>query len=232
MEGFTYIDIFATKGIEYLLAIGFLGVLILFWRFLTTPMVKAFEPVSAQTVIPSIHEWFQILDGLYYHRGHSWLLPEGEDVVRIGLDDFAGKLIGKPNEIILPKIGSRIEQGEKGFKFAFNGKTIEMLSPVNGDVISVNEGVLKNPELIYHDPYEKGWLVKVKANRIKRDLKNLLSGSLVSVWMMDTIDSLRERMGGNLELVYQDGGIPMQGIASILSPDEWDKLAAEYLMSE
>jgi glycine cleavage system H protein len=76
MEGFTYVDIFATKGIEYLLVIGFLMVFILFWRTLNTPAKVAYEYVT-EKVIPSISEWFYSPEGVYYHRGHSWAVWKG-----------------------------------------------------------------------------------------------------------------------------------------------------------
>ena len=71
----------------------------------------------------------------------------------------------------------------------------------------------------------------VKPRNAKSDLKNLLSGRLVSAWMEETVNSLRVRMGENLGLVYQDGGVPVTGIAKALSPDKWDEVAKEYLLS-
>jgi len=92
MEGFSYVDIFATKGIEYLLVIGFLGLLVFFWRFLVTPSKSALE-FEFESAVPDVTEWFKIMDGLFYHKGHSWAMPEGDNIVKIGMDDFAQKLI-------------------------------------------------------------------------------------------------------------------------------------------
>jgi glycine cleavage system H protein len=229
MEGFTYVDIFATKGIEYLLVIGFLMVFILFWRTLSTPAKAAYEYVT-ETVIPAISEWFHIPEGVYYHQGHSWAVPEG-NTVKVGMDDFAQKLVGKPNTINLPEVGSQIEQGSSGWKLGFGSTSIDMISPVNGEVVKINEDVVKNPDLINQDPYGKGWLMMVKPHNLKADTKNLLTGRLASAWMEDTVDSLRERMGEDLGVVYQDGSVVVSGIAKALSPDKWDKLAKEYLLS-
>jgi glycine cleavage system H protein len=229
MEGFTYIDIFATKGIEYLLVIGFLMVFILFWRVLSTPAKAAYEYVT-ETLIPAISDWFHIPEGLYYHQGHSWAVPEG-NTVKIGIDDFAQKLVGKPRSINLPRVGSQIEQGNSGWKLDFGPTSIDMVSPVNGEVVKVNEEVIKNPDLINQDPYGKGWLIMVKPRNIKADIKNLLTGKLAAAWMEETVDSLRERMGEDLGVVYQDGGVVVSGIAKVLSPDKWDEVAKEYLLS-
>ena len=229
MEGFTYVDIFATKGTEYLLVIGFLMVFMFFWRFLSTPARAAYEYVT-EKIIPAISEWFHLPEGLYYHQGHSWAVPEG-NMVKVGLDDFAQKLVGKPRAVVLPRVGSQIEQGNRGWKLGFDSTAIDMVSPVNGEVVKINEEVLKNPELINEDPYGKGWLMMIKPRNVKADLTNLLTGRLAAAWMERTMDTLRERMGEDLGLVYQDGGIPVTGIAKALSPDKWDEVAREYLLS-
>ena len=229
MEGFTYVDIFATKGTEYLLVIGFLMVFMFFWRFLSTPARAAYEYVT-EKIIPAISEWFHLPEGLYYHQGHSWAVPEG-NMVKVGLDDFAQKLVGKPRAVVLPQVGSQIEQGNRGWKLGFDSTAIDMVSPVNGEVVKINEEVLKNPELINEDPYGKGWLMMIKPRNVKADLTNLLTGRLAAAWMERTMDTLREKMGEDLGLVYQDGGIPVTGIAKALSPDKWDEVAREYLLS-
>jgi glycine cleavage system H lipoate-binding protein len=230
MEGFTYVDLFATKGIEYLLVIGFLLVLVPFWRFLRVPARAGMEVV--RRAMASVAQWFSLPEGLYYHQGHSWIMPQGADLVKVGVDDFAQKLVGKSNRINLPKIGSRIEQGDVGWKLGIDAKTINMLSPVTGDVVAVNKDIVKNPALINQDPYGKGWLMMVKPNNRHAAVKNLLTGKLATAWMEKTADALRERIGGDLGTVYQDGGLPISGIAKALVPDAWDRMASEFLLTQ
>jgi glycine cleavage system H protein len=88
MEGFTYVDIFATKGIEYLLVISVLVLFIPFWRMVSRPARAIYE--AAESVVPAISEWFHFPEEkVYYHQGHSWAMPESGNVVRVGIDDFA-----------------------------------------------------------------------------------------------------------------------------------------------
>ena len=230
MEGFTYVDLFATKGIEYLLVIGFLLVLVPFWSFLRVPARTGLEAV--RRVMASVAQWFSLPEGLHYHQGHSWVMPQGAELVKVGVDDFAQRLVGRSNKISLPKVGSRIEQGDVGWKLGIDSKTIDMLSPVTGDVVAVNKDIAKNPDLINQDPYGKGWLMMVKPDNKRATVKNLLTGKLATAWMEKTADALRERMGGELGVVYQDGGLPVSGIAKALSPDEWDKIASEFLLTQ
>lgn len=231
MEGFTYVDIFATKGIEYLLVIGFLLIFILYWRFLTTPATRAIGFASKRAFIPSFSEWFNIPENLYYHQGHTWAIPESEGVVKIGIDDFASKLLGNFNSIRPPALGSKISQGEPALMVMIDGKEIPLLSPVNGEVVVLNENLLKNPEKLNNDPYKEGWLMKVKTPRISTDIKNLLSGRMAKAWMNATLERLRELSGGELGLVYQDGGFPVNGIARALNPNDWEKIIGEFLVA-
>ena len=230
MEGFTYVDLFASKGIEYLLVIGFLLVLVPFWRFLRVPARAGMEVV--RRAMASVAQWFSIPEGLYYHQGHSWIMPQGAELVKVGVDDFAQKLVGRSNKINLPKVGARIEQGDVGWKFGIDAKTIDMLSPVSGDVVAVNKDIVKNPNLVNQDPYGKGWLMMVKPDNQRAAVKNLLKGKLAKSWMEETADILREKMGSDLGVVYQDGGLPISGIAKALAPDEWDKMASEFLLTQ
>ena len=132
----------------------------------------------------------------------------------------------------LPEANFRVEQGEIGWRIQSDSKLIDVLSPVNGNVIAVNEEVLKSPELIEQDPYGKGWLFKVQVSKMKPNLRNLLSGKLAVAWMENTVRTLQERMAGDLGVVMQDGGLPVSGFAKALSPDKWDDIAAEFLLTK
>jgi glycine cleavage system H lipoate-binding protein len=228
MEASGYVDIFATKGIEYLLVIGFLLALVLFWRLLTrsTPHTAG---VGA-TARPA--PWFSLASDRFYHQGHTWAMPEGRDVVRVGMDDFAQKLLGQPQSVDLPRVGESVEQGEKALGVEIGTKSVGLLSPVGGRALDVNEEILRTPRLINEDPYGKGWLFKVSVPRMAPTLKNLLSGKLAWAWMEGTVVSLRGRMAGELGPVMQDGGLPVSGFAKELSPEQWDEIAREFLLTE
>jgi glycine cleavage system H protein len=230
MEGFKYVDIFATKGIEYLAVVAFLITLIVFWRFLnrTESPVKSVIPDKIKT---TLIDWFYLADNFFYHQGHSWAMPENQELVRVGMDDFAQKLLGKPSDIKLPKVGSKVVQGEKGWELEFNGQTIDALSPVNGKVVEVNEEILREPDLLNKDPYQKGWLLKVRPSNLRTDEKNLLSGVLAKAWIEDTVNRLSTRITGNFGVVLQDGGLPIAGFAKEIAPADWDKLAREFLLT-
>lgn len=227
MEGFSYVDIFATKGIEYLLVIGFLLLFTFFWRFLSRPAKRVFE--AAEKFIPAVNEWFRLPEEIYYHLGHSWAAPEGKNLVKVGVDDFAQKLVGKVNAIHLPGIGSTVHQGDKGWTLEVDSKPIDMLSPVDGKVIAINEKIVNSPEHVNKYPYVS-WLMKVESPRFSANKKQLLSGALAAKWMEEVRENLLSRMSPDLGLVYQDGGLLVDGMAKSLDKDRWDEIAREFFL--
>lgn len=230
MEGFTYVNIFATKGVEYLLVISVLLLFIPFWRMVSRPAKEIYE--TAEAVVPALSEWFNLPEEkVYYHQGHSWAKPVGGDVVMVGMDDFAHKLVGKIDEIKLPQVGYPVAQGEKAWSLIAGDKTIDMLSPVDGRVLDINENLLSSPEGIGKDPYGQSWLMIVQAPKIKANLKNLLSGGLAGKWMEGVRESLQARMNYNLGALYQDGGVLVDGIARNIDQERWDEIAKDFLLS-
>lgn len=222
-------DLFATKGAEYLLVIGFLLAFIVFWRILATGPARGVAARQAERVRRALGRWFDCRPDRYYHPGHVWVRPAPDGVVRIGIDDFAGKLLGRPDALELPAVGQRLEQGGPSCKLHFGGREIEMLCPVDGTVVACNDAVAGSPEQVAEDPYERGWLIDVRASGLRRDLGNLLSGDAARAWMSSAEDALRQRMSGDLGVVLQDGGFPVSGIARALDEDHWDEVARDFL---
>lgn len=228
VDGFTYVDIFATKGMEYLLVISGLLFFAFFWRFLSRPAVAVYRELAA---IPAISDWFRLpLEGMYFHQGHSWAMPEGNNMVKVGIDDFAQKLVGKIDAITFPQVGSQVAQGEKAWTLQVGSKSIDMLSPVDGKIVGINEGLLSSPEGIGKDPYGQSWLMKIQTPRISSNLKNLLSGGLARKWMEGVRESLLARTNYNLGVVSQDGGVPVDGIARNIDRERWDEIVREFLL--
>ncbi|HSL92744.1 MAG TPA: glycine cleavage system protein H [Candidatus Limnocylindrales bacterium] len=228
MEGIRFIDIYATKGIEYLIVISFLAAFVFFCRY----MYRSREAGTAAKVTPSSVTRFRVPEGLFYHQGHGWLRPEPGSVGVVGLDDFAQKLIGKIDAVELPPVGSRLAQGDRGWSLVVDAVPIPMLSPVAGEVVEVNQEVLRSPEILREDPYGKGWLLKVKSTRIAANTRNLLSGKLARAWMENALDNLHPVRHESLGPVLQDGGLPLEGIARVLGGEKWQDLAKGHLLTD
>jgi glycine cleavage system H protein len=227
-----FLLIYSAKGIEYLIALGFLIIFIPFWRFVNAPGER--QPAIVNRVVErvsSLVEGFLVPEQVYFHPGHAWVKLAGNNLVTVGMSDFAQKLLGKPETIQLPEVGSLLKQGERGWGLALDSKVIDMLSPVEGQVVAINERVFTDPDHINQDPYGEGWLLQVKAPKLSVNLKNLLSGELARKWMEAVGESLWARMNMALGPVSQDGGIPIQGMARSLDQERWDQIAREFFLT-
>jgi glycine cleavage system H lipoate-binding protein len=238
-------DFLPTKGVEYLYVIAYLLVLVPFFLWMVRGSRRPAErpatwtarsmtlPVRVPVTSPVTFSrgWFVVPEGYHFHRGHTWATPEGGGVVRVGIDDFAQRLVGSPASLLLPREGERVEQGRPGWEIESDGHTLDMLSPVAGEVIEINPEVARDPSLVSQDPYGRGWLLKVRVPRGKAVFENLLPAELARAWMERATAALSSQFGPELGTVLQDGGLPVSGFARQLAPDRWHRIAAEHLLT-
>ncbi len=69
-------------------------------------------------------EGYTMPESLYYHQGHAWVAPQNADTAVVGIDEFAGKLMGKPDSIKFPRVGKRYRQGERVLSLRRDEKTL------------------------------------------------------------------------------------------------------------
>jgi glycine cleavage system H lipoate-binding protein len=225
------VDMFATKGIEYLLILIFLAAFLGFWLYFTSGDERTVKTKGKRINNPL--EWFAVPKGVHFHRGHSWAKPETSDAdtLKVGMDDFAQKMTGKVDFFYIGEAGAKMKQGEEGWTLKVRNKPITMLSPVNGEIIEVNEEVLADPSLINNDPYGKGWILKVRAENFVRDCRNLLSERSARIWMEEVTNKLRMKMGFDNGLIYQDGGVLLKEMARRIDEENWTVLLGEFLLT-
>ncbi|MBE0590799.1 MAG: glycine cleavage system protein H [Gemmatimonadales bacterium] len=226
------VDIYATKGVEYLIVLGYLLVLVGLWVLLSPKKMAWAVGMRSRPAPARAGQWFTLRQDYFYHQGHSWAAAEDGDVVTIGVDDFAQRLLGRPDAIHLPQTGARVQQGELAWDFEVDGRTIGMLSPVDGKVLSVNRGVVERPDLLAESPYERGWLLKVRVPKPRVAFRNLLTGDLSRSWMSQVVERLRRMQVGELGVVMPDGGVPVPGFVRQIDPEHWDAVAREFLLTD
>ena len=225
MEG----DIFATKGLEYLLVILYFALLI----GMALALAPRRAPVAATAKRPLLRPatWFALADGYHFHQGHSWAADADGGVLTVGLDDFAAQFVGPPDALALPAVGARVQQGEVAWRLGAGERTLPMLSPVEGEVVAVNADVMAAPKLATEDPYGRGWLFQVRPSNWPVALRNLLSGEVARAWIGATVEQLRRTPGAELGVLMPDGGAPMPGFGRVLGPEEWRTAAREFFLT-
>jgi len=181
-------------------------------------------PVNARTR----EGGFELAENFYYHRGHSWARPEYGGRIRIGVDDFAQKLVGKLRRIQLPDIGHEIKQDEVGFQVRRNGDTARILSPIDGIVVRHNDKLLDAPELVNQSPYENGWLLIVEPTKLRKNLKQLYYGEEARKFIHEEREQLFSLAHEDMKIAA-DGGVSVEDIFEELESEDWAKLVKAFL---
>lgn len=110
---------------------------------------------------------------LYYSPHHLWVEPQEDGTARVGLTEYAQSQLGDIVYLELPTVGDHYDRGEMCGTIESVKTTADLIMPIGGEVVAINEEVVKKPELTNTDPYGDGWLLLVKVDDPK-DLKELL----------------------------------------------------------
>ncbi len=102
-------------------------------------------------------------DDLKYTKEHEWLRIEN-DIAVVGITDYAQSELGDIVYIEFPEKGSTFSQNDSMGTIEAVKTVADLYAPVSGEVVEVNEELADTPELVNQDPYEKGWMVKIKLN--------------------------------------------------------------------
>ena len=115
---------------------------------------------------------------LKYTKDHEWVRVEG-DVAVIGITDFAQQELGDIVYVEIETVGETLEK-EEVFGSVEAVKTVsDLFMPLSGEVLELNENLDANPELVNTDPYNDGWMVKVKISD-QTELDDLLDSDAYS----------------------------------------------------
>lgn len=188
------------------------------------------EAPARPRLVPSIVAGFAVPDNVRYHPGHTWALAESQDLVRVGIDDFAAKLTGGVTSIEIPERGQWIRQGQRVIAMHHDGREIALVSPIEGTVVDVNRKALDDPKLAQQDPYGDGWLLAVNSPDATTNFRNLLGGQVARRWMDEAAARLRS-FAVPAGALAQDGGVAVSNVIEQLPDADWDKLTKELFLN-
>ena len=99
---------------------------------------------------------------LKFADSHEWVKDNGDGTVTIGISEHAQEMLGDVVFVDLPDTEDEIEAGES-FSLVESVKAAsDIYAPISGEIVEINEELEDSPELINEEPYEGGWIVKVK----------------------------------------------------------------------
>lgn len=109
-----------------------------------------------------------------YSREHEWVCLESENNGKIGITDYAQSQLGDIVFLELPAPGTQVAQFQKMGEIEAVKTVSDILSPVSGKIVAVNQSAVDEPKLVNDEPYGAGWLVTMELNQIA-ELDTLLS---------------------------------------------------------
>jgi glycine cleavage system H protein len=124
------------------------------------------------------------MSDILYSKEHAWVRLEGNGVAIVGISDFAQGQLGELVFVDLPTLGAVLVASEAATSLESNKAMDDLIAPVSGEVIEVNNELVEDPELINDDPTGSGWVFKVRLSDLD-ELKNLLTSDAYDTYLSD-----------------------------------------------
>lgn len=134
---------------------------------------------------------FLIPGGVFISIGHCWANIDDKGIVKVGLDDFARKLIGKIDSIEFPNLGLSIRKGQRLFAVKQGNRRVIFNSPVTGKVKEINKPLNTDIESIEFSPYENNWVCQIDAEELDSEIPTLKIGKAAVTFFQEDIERLQ-----------------------------------------
>jgi len=235
MDGSTYYNLFATKGIEYIIIIAFLLLIIPFWMLLNKPLAVPKKLRNAFTTLSA--SILRIPQGILFSNNHTWAHMQKSGDARVGLDDLLLHLTGPVKLTMLKTPGSKVSKGEVISEIDHEGKKLTIASPVSGEITAVNQTVEDDPSILNSDPYGKGWIYSIRPTEWIAEASGFHFATEASAWFRKELDRFRDfvahsvnRHTPEVQPVYlQDGGELLDNPLASMPEEVWNDFQEEFL---
>jgi glycine cleavage system H lipoate-binding protein len=167
--------------------------------------------------------------GFYLHRGHCWVNIEESSMVRVGLDDFALRVLAPFDRVEAPLMGKPLCRDSAAIGVGRGAHHARFLSPVNGVVTELNPRLRENGCRAGIDPYIDGWVLRAHAPNLRQDLSALMIGDQASEFLEGELERLHGLIEEKAGPLAADGGHLGQDIFGHLPQLGWEALVTAFL---
>jgi glycine cleavage system H lipoate-binding protein len=198
---------------------------------------KELKPRVHVTHLPSVegllNSEFAIPGGVFISEGHTWASMEEDGTVKVGIDDFAKKFIGRIDDIEMPNLGMNVKRGQPLFYAKQGYRTIPFNAPVSGRVANVNTALKRDLKALDATPYGGNWVCVVDAEDLDTELPTLKIGKAAVSFYHDELEHMHEHVhktGGNGQSgkPEQSPALFNRGELELLNDREWDDIVTEF----
>ncbi len=165
----------------------------------------------------------------HFHEAHTWARIESGGNIRIGLDDFALKVLGQADAFDLPLMGKELDQGAVGWGLKRKENLADVRSPVGGVIMEVNSDVREKPHCANRDPYGQGWLFLVRNPSVKGTMKDLMRDANTLEWINGEVKQLEKMVEDVAGPLATDGGYFQEDMYGNLPALGWNNLTRAFL---
>ena len=116
---------------------------------------------------------YEFPDGLKYTSTHEWIRVENS-VATVGITDFAQHQLGDIVFVELPEVGMVFEKGSNAAEIESVKAVGDLIMPLSGEIIGINQNLADNPELVNSSPFSEGWMIKIEYSHAS-EIDELLS---------------------------------------------------------
>lgn len=198
-------------------------------------VVAAFSPAFRDWLNAEIDQEISY-NGLHLATGvavspyHSWARITSEDV-QVGADDLTQAVLGPVEHVDLPLVGDHVERGEPLFRLRRGQRSVQMRSPVSGEVISTNRALLRAPGLVNQEPFGSGWAVRLHSDRRPNGHRGLFRGKYARAWFRLEVDRLLTALTPGVPAL-PDGGVLSQTVHMHIDDESWERVTRSFFSPE
>tara|TARA_B100000029_G_scaffold489416_2_gene547160 strand:+ start:449 stop:838 length:390 start_codon:yes stop_codon:yes gene_type:complete len=118
----------------------------------------------------------------YYSNEHEWVFLDSDNMVSIGITEYAQDELGDLVFVELPAIGTIVESMGKLGEVESVKSVSDIFCPISGEVVHINQEAIDSPEIINEDPYGRGWLIKLNPSNLQ-EIDQLMSASEYEIFL-------------------------------------------------
>jgi len=174
---------------------------------------------------------FSIPGGVFISRGHCWAGLAQDGMVKVGMDDFAAKLIGPVTNIEFPNVGMTVKAGQPLFNIRQKHRSAQFLSPVSGKVVRINQALGEDCEALALTPYHGNWVCVIESDNLDAEVAALKIGKSAVALFQEDLERFRAAMGEILKnaprKTYEDENLYI-GELEQLNDEQWERIVKDF----
>lgn len=174
---------------------------------------------------------FSIPGGVFLSQGHCWASLAQDGMVKVGLDDFARKLIGPVDKIEFPNAGMTVKAGQPLFNIRQKNRSAQFQAPISGKVVKINQALGEDCGALALTPYHGNWVCVIEGDNLDAEVPALKIGKSAVALFQEDLEKFRTamlRLAGSGAVKARLDGAVYAGELEHLDDANWEDMVREF----